>query len=757
MKRNVVVGGLCWAVGVAASGAWGQSHPSQVFSVLPTGQEAALFGRGLMGGPSVLPAASPASVPGPRPTAGSVVVVDVAGLNAVLAAVPQERVIGGPGVGLRGYGMVMALLHPSGGVVNCFVAESAVMEAPLAARYPGIRTFIVQSADGTAAGRMELSPRGLTAMLRTADGVWMIDPWRSADPAHVVAYWLADLPGGDDWRCDTVADARGVEAVPEEGGHTRGGPLQERRNVRMAMACTGEYGLHQCDIQGHAPNIADPLAAIVTVVSRANVVYESDLGVHFNLVANDDLLIFIDPDTDPYPSSCGGGGGSDCSGDVLAVNVTLVPSIIGDANFDVGHVVTRIFGGVAYLRAVCQSFKAGGVSGIPRGGDVDPFTALVVIHEVGHQFGANHTFSGSRGRCAGNVHLSTAWEAGSGSSPMAYAGGCPVGDAPPSDNVAQFADPFFHHGSLLEMRGFLASGEPACLTPITTTNSIPTITSVTPASAIPPGTPFVLTAAATDADQDPLTYSWEQYDAGTARPLSGDGSADDGTGALFRVFPPVPAGTRTFPKMADVLAGVPTPGEQLPGVAAVRHFRVAVRDNHPTAGGVAISSLVNVTIPSGASPFGVVAPAESAAMRTGAGHPGAVMWSVGGTTAAPISCSSVTIRLSTDDGATFPVVLGSVPNSGSANVVCPARSSPAVTTARVQISGNGKIFFTVSRPFTLLPCSADVTGDGAVNVQDFLAYLSLYSAGAAAAEFTGDGAVNVQDFLAFLTAYASGC
>jgi probable HAF family extracellular repeat protein len=54
-------------------------------------------------------------------------------------------------------------------------------------------------------------------------------------------------------------------------------------------------------------------------------------------------------------------------------------------------------------------------------------------------------------------------------------------------------------------------------------------------------------------------------------------------------------------------------------------------------------------------------------------------------------------------------------------------------------------------------CAVDMNGDGAANVQDFLAFLQSYAAGEARADFDGSGAVNVQDFLGFLQAYAVGC
>ncbi len=375
-----------------------------------------------------------------------------------------------------------------------------------------------------------------------------------------------------------------------------------------------------------------------------------------------------------------------------------------------------------------------------------------MIHELGHQFGANHTFSGTRGRCAGNVRLASAWEAGSGSSPMAYAGGCPVGDEPPSDNVTLFADPYFHHGSVGEMSAFLAGA--SCPVITSTSNSVPVIVSTTPSGPIPPGTPFLLSAAATDADGDTLTYSWEQFDPGVARPLTGEGSEDNGAGALFRVFPPVLEPERTFPKMSDVLSGVPTPGERLPTVTGVtRRFHVIVRDNHPGAGGVAISGFVDLTIASGTSPFAVLTPSDGADVDAGLAE---ITWSTGGTASPPISCATVTLRLSIDDGATFPYTLGSFPNNGAAMVTLPSIVPTAA--ARIRADGDGEIFFSVSRPFTLhAACPADYDANGFVTGDDFDQFVSDFESGQPAADVNGDTFVNGDDFDWFVERFYAGC
>ncbi len=493
----------------------------------------------------------------------------------------------------------------------------------------------------------------------------------------------------------------------------------------------------------------------MTVVARTNVVYEADLAVHFNLIANNDQVVFIDPVTDPYPDTCDGAGGGSCSGPYLNPNIATLSTRIGNDNFDIGHLVTRVIGGVAYLSSTCGTNKAGGISGIPRGGDVDPFAALVVVHEIGHQMGANHTFSGTRGRCGNNANLSTAWEAGGGSSPMAYPGACPVGGEPPSDNLVLFADPFFHHGSLNEMQAFLTGTSATCAVQTITMNRAPVITSAMSNTQIPPGTPFALSVVATDADNDVLTYSWEQRDNGVARPLTGTGSADNGMGALFRVFPSVLSPTRTFPQWSDILSGVPTPGERLPTVTgATRRFRVVVRDNHPGMSGTAIrATSLQVVIPSNTTPFGVVAPGEGDVFPPGDGN--IVTWTVGNTDLTPILCSEVTIWLSTDNGATFTHNLGTFPNTGSANVTIPRNIT---STGRVRVDANGEIFFAVSRPFGLRSaCAADRNQDNIVNSADFFHFMGAFFDAALGADFNNDGVVYSQDFFDFLAAFFAGC
>jgi reprolysin-like metallo-peptidase family M12B/Calx-beta domain-containing protein len=620
---------------------------------------------------------SPASVGAPAPERvlvgkHHVVEMNLAGLAAALGSAPLERT-----AAARQGGVVVELPWPDGGTRRFAMEKSPVMEAPLAARHPEIETYRGRGLDDTSAmGRFDLGPSGFHGMVLSNEGTVFIDPWSRSDTAHAVAYYKRDYRRneGTGFHCDF--DSGNPELVdpsvaselsaPPQGATLHGDFL---KTYRLALAANVEYSTF------HGGTIPLVHNAIVVAVNRVNTVYERDLAVHLNLVANNDLLIWL-AEPDPYTNNNGG--------QMLGQNQASIDAIIGSANYDVGHVFSTGGGGVAGLGVVCGGGKARGVTGLsnPIG---DGFYIDYVAHEMGHQFRGDHSFNGTTSNCGGgNRNASTAWEPGSGSTVMAYAGICGAEDLQPH------SDDLFHVGNLIvEMQPFVTTGAGSvCAASTATGNPAPTVNGGADIT-VPANTPFSLTASATDPNSPTLSYVWEEMDLGTAAPPN----TDDGSRPIFRTFNVLSSPTRTFPKLADILSGAATPafGEAYPTTNRTLNFRVTVRDNF-AGGGATSTDLVQVTVVAAAGPFTITAP-NTAVSWTGGGTE-AVTWNVAGTTGAPINAANVRISLSTDGGTTFPVVLAaSTPNDGAENVVVP---NLPTTTGRVKVEAVGNGFFDIN-------------------------------------------------------------
>ena len=265
-----------------------------------------------------------------------------------------------------------------------------------------------------------------------------------------------------------------------------------------------------------------------------------------------------------------------------------------------------------------------------------------------------------------------------------------------------------------------------------TGNSYPTVTAPT-GFTIPVRTPFALTGSATDPDNDPLTYTWEQHDRGGAMGTALMSNMKT-NGPLFRQFgtaavrdeadlleydPPGQnsAGTeptRVFPDLEQILANntnaetgtcpagnVDCFSEFLPTAAYVGfmmnanpprlNFRLTARDGRADGGGVN-TALTTLILAPGAGPFLVTAPNAAEAYRGGSIQ--TVTWEVANTNLAPVNTTDVRIRLSVDGGHTYLYDLAeSTPNDGSEAVLLP---NVGTAQARVKIEAVGNVFFDVS-------------------------------------------------------------
>lgn len=598
-----------------------------------------------------------------RPQRFSAVRLEPNRLSEALTNVPLELMDGAERNAVH-----LDIPTPDGGFETFAIVESPVAEYGLyrwmADQGWPMRTFKGRSLDTPSATvRLDFGgPAGFHATVLSPAGVYYVDPYWKGDALHYSSYYKRDLLAeGKTFEC-LFDDARDSGEAVDAGPSTNA----MLRTYRLAVAATGEY------TQFHGGTAVAGQAAIVTTVNRVNQVYERDVSIRMILIGNNQTLVYTNPATDPYTNNNGGA--------MLTENQNNLDSVIGNAGYDIGHVVSTGGGGVAYLGVPCVTgWKGGGVTGSssPMG---DPFDIDYVAHEMGHQWGGNHTFNSTSGSCSGNRTSTTAYEPGSGTTIQAYAGICGA------DNVQSNSDDFFHGVSLDQILTYAAGGG-ACSVNIPANNPNAPTVDAGPAYTIPANTPFELTVAtAADLDGDGLTFSWEEWDLGPAASLA---VGDNGSSPIFRAWPPTTSPTRVFPRASDLAAGTLATGETLPTTNRTMTFRVNVRDNAAGGGRVA-DDTTTVTSTTAAGPFQVTAPNGG---ENWSGTP-TVTWNVASTNGGAVNTGNVDILLSTDGGLTWPTTLvAGTPNDGSEAVTIPAVST---TTARVKVKGAGNIFFDIS-------------------------------------------------------------
>ncbi|WP_439479188.1 reprolysin-like metallopeptidase [Chryseobacterium aquaticum] len=595
--------------------------------------------------------------------------LDINGLKNALAKAPKRLALGEKSE------VIISFPNSDGKMENFKIRENSNFDPQLAAKYPDIKSYVGEGlTDSNSTVYFSISPLGLSSMEIYGDkSAVFIEPY-TKDLSSYVVYKKSDKKDDlNKFECTVIDVAqKGISNVSNLAARPNADDAK-LRTFRLALSSTGEYTAYFGGTKALA------LAAMNNTMTRVNGVFEKDFAARMVLIANNDAVIYTSASTDPYSAA------AQMSNWNSQLQSTLT-SVIGEANYDVGHLFGASGGGgnAGCIGCVCVNGSKGSgytspSDGIPSG---DNFDIDYVAHELGHQFGGNHTFSHANEGTGVNM------EPGSGSTIMGYAGIT-------AQDIQPHSDSFFHAISIQQITDNIKAK--TCPTSTSTGNSIPTANAGLDFT-IPKGTPFMLTGSGTDANGDSLTYIWEQINNASSSQTgaSSAASATKATGPTFRSWTPTTTPVRYFPRMASVLTGATTTAgseitvEALSNVARTYNFRFTVRDNRAGGSGNNSDDAV-ITVNGTAGPFSVSSQ-NTATTYTG-GTSQSVTWNVAGTTANGVNSANVDILWSTDNGNTWTTLLSGTPNDGSQAVTIP---NVTTTTGRIMVKGSNHIFFDVN-------------------------------------------------------------
>ncbi|MEZ4801311.1 MAG: M12 family metallo-peptidase [Gelidibacter sp.] len=567
----------------------------------------------------------------------------------------------------------VTILFPSvnGKMEQYRVVESSVMHPDLQALYPEIRSYIGHSVNDSKTIYFSISPyKGLNAII-LGDEVTTVYESYHDNVNKIKVFEKSSKVSMSTFECSTIAALQ--QDLETDGSTNRDADDSLLRTYRLAMSVTGEYST----LNGGTLPLVN--AAIATTLTNVNAVFLNDFNVRMQLIPTNNNVIYLNGATDPYS------GTSDAN--YNSALATTLNTQIGAANYDIGHLMAGIGnnGNAGCIGCVCSagSYASGTHKGsgfttstVPYGINFD---IDYVAHEMGHQFGANHTFTFSP---EGGI---AQMEPGSGTTIMGYAGITGATDVQPH------SDPYFHSISIQQVTTYVKNNG-TCSVNTSTGNTTPTVNAGSDIT-MPIGTAFKLTGAGTDANGDTITYCWEQFDENNGNTAYPDPSSTNSNTPLFRSYLPTTNPTRTFPKLSDIVAfGVNgSTWEKVPNVTRNADFRLTVRDNR-SGGANNTHDDMRVNFSTAYGPFAITSQTTPNTLWT-SGTSQTITWSVNNTTALAGS-SNVNILLSTDGGVTFPTVLvANTPNDGSQAITVPNMPAPY---CRIMIEPTGNQYFAIN-------------------------------------------------------------
>jgi hypothetical protein len=614
--------------------------------------------------------------------------------------------------------VIISLPTVEGKIERFAVYSNPVMDRSLVEKYQLGSYVGIGVDDPSKYLRFSTSPIDMQSMI-IKDGVFQFIEPISADKQTYGVFYKTKNDGEHGFKCDTGEhDFKNINKLVENGKKMLSGvgitgrPTNTKyRDFRMALSVTGEYSQYQLTAAGTPANATNDvkkgvvLAAMNNTMTRINGVFERDFGAHLT-VQNLPQIIYLDPATDPYTGNLN-----------LQLQQTLT-SEVGNANYDIGHVLNQNAersGNAGGIGIVCvdpatnTEIKKG--SAYTQGpipvGDVFDFTAA---HEMGHQLGANHTFSNTS---VTDANQGANVEPGGGTTIMGYAGIT-------YDNVQSNADGYFHYKSIDQVLTNLENKLNCGVSQNIINNTAPAINPLV-AYSIPKGTAYYLEASATDAENDAVNYTWEQNDSTDEfSTISGDsGWGYNPKGALTRSIPGTPSGRRYFPKLQTVMNGSLTDKqgwETVSYIPRTLNYAVTARDQNAQRPMVS-SSTTTVTVGND-GPFKFNGLTASSVLYNNAMN--TIYWDTANTNNAPYNTASVKIDYTADNGVSWTNLVAATPNTGSYSAQMPGNLTGAV---KLRISAVGNIFYAVSPAITIgsAPTSntSAPTGVSALNTEIF--------------------------------------
>ena len=640
------------------------------------------------------------------PTEFKLFQLNVETIKQSLSSAPDRKEIGATGV-------IVTIPNINGKLERFEMFEASNFDEELQTQYPNIRAYAGRGLDDkTAQARLSFGVNSLQTMVfRANKPTEFMEPY-TQDATIFAIYSRDKVLKKSPFTCLTE-DEQQIAGLAKNANQTFSSN-PNLRTFRLALSCVAEYSNYFGATSAAQSGLV--LTAFNNTMTRVNGVNNRDFAIHMNIVAASTNVIYYNPATDPYSDGTTGSNGAwnaelqnNLSDNLTGLSTSLAAN---NAAYDIGHLFGASGGGgnAGCIGCVCTNDTASTIdknkgsgftspgNSIPSG---DSFDIDYVAHEMGHQLGANHTFTHS------NEDNAVNYEPGSGSTIMAYAGIT-------TKDVQGNSDDYFHAGSINQVQTNMTGK--TCDVETALGHGAPVVNAGADYT-IPKSTPFTLTGSATDSGGGALTYCWEQYDdaSGASQLCSitnvsaGDNDcvpiATKTTGPVFRSYQPTSSSSRTFPLLQSVLnASVSTTGSEiavefLPSVARTLNFRLTARDNSIVGGGgltnfedmivtvankdaLTVTMATNTTYPAGSSQTVVWTGATGAT-----GH----STIAGG--------ANVDILFSADNGATWSTLLAGTTNDGSQAVTLP--SGVAAPFCRFMVKASANIFFNVSASFSV--------------------------------------------------------